>query len=50
MIKFLHFHFGVSLEQIIFSSKFSGKGVGAMPYLLTNFWSRDSMYDGFKKI
>ena len=30
-----------------FSSKFSGKGVGAMPYLLTNFWSRDSMYDGF---
>ena len=20
-----------------------------MPYLLTNFWSRDSMYDGLKK-
>ena len=48
MIKSLHFHFGVSLEQIIFfSSKFSGKGVGAMPYLLANFWSRDSMYDVF---
>ena len=33
-----------------FSSKFSGKGVGAMPYLLTNFWSRDSLYDGFLNI
>ena len=33
-----------------FSSKFSGKGVGAMPYLLTNFWSRDSVYDGFLNI
>ena len=33
-----------------FSSKFSGKGVGAMPYLLTNFWSRDSMYDSSFKI
>ena len=33
-----------------FSSKFSGKGVGAMPYLLTNFWSRDSMYDVFLNI
>ena len=21
-----------------------------MPYLLTNLWSRDSMYDGLKKI
>ena len=48
MIKFLHFHFGVSLN--FFSSKFSGKGVGAMPYLLTNFWSRDSVYDGFLNI
>ena len=34
----------------LFSSKFSGEGVGAMPYLLINIWSRDSMYDGFKKI
>ena len=33
-----------------FSSKFSGKGVGAMPYLLINFWSRDSVYDGFLNI
>ena len=33
-----------------FSSNFSGKGVGAMPYLLTNFWSRDSLYDGFFNI
>ena len=33
-----------------FSSKFSGGGVGAMPYLLANFWSCDSMYDGLKKI
>ena len=30
-----------------FSSKFSAEGVGAMPYLLTSFWSRDSMDDGF---
>ena len=48
MITFLHFHFGVSLEQIFFSSKFSGKVVGAMTYLLMNGWSRDSIYDFFE--
>ena len=50
MIKILHFPIGVALELIIFSSKFSAEGAGAMPNLLTNFWSRDSMYDGLNKI
>ena len=40
----------VYLWSKFFSSKFSGEGVGAMPYLLTNCWSRDSMYDGFKNV
>ena len=30
-----------------FFFQISGEGVGAMPYLLTNFWSRDSMYHRF---
>ena len=47
MIKIFTFSFWCIFRVNNFlSSKFSGEGVGAMSYLLTNFWSRDSMFDG----
>ena len=49
MIKFSHFHFGVSLEQILFSFQIFRKG--SWGYALPpDKRSRDSMYDGLKKI
>ena len=47
MIKIFTFSYWCIFGANFFSSKFSGEGVGAMPYLLTHFWSRDSMDDGF---